>query len=104
VVFTLICFALGEVTLSPRFYDYCSRLAPKGQEGLFMGYAFLPVAIGYFIAGRLGGWLVHYFGEVLHRPQSMWFVVAGVGAVTTVAMIVYDRVVKPGGGTDGAAG
>jgi len=96
VVLTLIAFALGEVTLSPRFYDYCSRLAPKGQEGLFMGYAFLPVAIGYFIAGPLGGWLVQYFGEELRRPQQMWFVVVGIGLLTTGLMVLYDRVVKPG--------
>ena len=36
-----------------------------------MGYAFLPIAIGYFIAGPLGGYLLHYFGDILHRPQRM---------------------------------
>ncbi len=95
VVVTLICFAIGEVTLSPRFYDYCSRLAPPGQEGLFMGYAFLPVAIGYLVAGKLGGWMVRYFGQDLGKPQLMWFVVTGVGLGATVLMILYDRYVRP---------
>ncbi len=51
--------ALGEITQSARYYEYISRLAPSGQQGLYMGYAFLPIAIGYFIAGPLGGYLLH---------------------------------------------
>lgn len=95
VVAALFVLAMGEITLSPRFYEYCSRLAPPGQQGLFMGFAFLPVAIGYFIAGPLGGWLVRHYGEELHTPNRMWFVVTGVGLLTTALMIAYHRFVKP---------
>lgn len=96
VVLTLIILALGEVTQSARYYEYISRLAPEGQQGLYMGYAFLPIAIGYFIAGPLGGYLVHHFGDVLHRPQQMWWVVTACGVAGTILMLVYDRVFKPG--------
>ena len=92
----LVVLALGEITQSARYYEYISRLAPSGQQGLYMGYAFLPIAIGYFIAGPLGGYLLHYFGDVAHRPQQMWWVVTGVGIAGTVLMVVYDRVFKPG--------
>jgi MFS family permease len=61
-----------------------------------MGYAFLPIAIGYFIGGPLGGYLVHHFGEVLHRPQLMWWVIAAIGVVTAGLTWLYDRIVKPG--------
>ncbi len=94
-VLTLFVLALGEITQSPRYYEYVSRLAPPGREGLFMGYAFLPIAIGYFIGGILGGSLLHYFGEVLHQPQRMWWVVSGIGVATTLLMLLYDRFVKP---------
>ena len=43
---TLVVLALGEMTQSARYYDYISRLAPSGQQGLYMGCAFLPIAIG----------------------------------------------------------
>lgn len=95
IVLALFILALGEITLSPRFYEYVSRLAPSGQQGLYMGYAFLPVAIGYFIAGPLGGWMVHHFGEVLHAPASMWYVAAGVGIATSALMLGYDRFLQP---------
>ena len=95
LVATLVVMALGEVTQASRYYEYCSRLAPAGQQGLYMGYAFLPIAIGYFIAGPLGGYLVHEFGEVLRRPAEMWWVVAGIGAVTAALMWLYDKIAKP---------
>jgi len=100
-VVTLIFVALGEITQVSRYYEYVSRLAPPGQQGLYMGYAFLPIAIGYFIAGPLGGYLVHHFGEVLHRPQQMWWVITAIGILTAILLLAYEKLVKaqtaPGG-------
>jgi len=95
LIAALIVLALGEMTQSARFYEYVSRLAPPGQQGLYMGYAFLPVAIGYFIAGPLGGYLLHEFGDVLHRPRQMWWVVTAIGLTGAVLMVIYDKVFKP---------
>jgi dipeptide/tripeptide permease len=96
-VVALVFVAFGEVIQVSRYYEYISRLAPPGQQGLYMGFAFLPIAIGYFIAGPLGGALVHYYGQVLHRPQQMWWVISGVGVLTAMLLWIYDRVVKPSG-------
>jgi MFS family permease len=98
LIAALIVLALGEMTQSARYYEYISRLAPSGQQGLYMGYAFLPIAIGYFIAGPLGGYLLHEFGDVLHRPRQMWWVVTAIGLVGAVLMVIYDKVFKPGEG------
>jgi POT family proton-dependent oligopeptide transporter len=94
-VVMLVVMALGEITQASRYYEYCSRLAPPGQQGLYMGYAFLPIAIGYFIAGLLGGYLLREFGEVLHEPQQMWWVVVAIGVVTAALMWLYDKIVGP---------
>ena len=88
----LVIVAIGEVTQASRYYEYCSRLAPEGQQGLYMGYAFLPIAIGYFIAGPLGGYLLHEFGDVLQEPNRMWWVVVAIGVSTAVLMLFYDQV------------
>jgi proton-dependent oligopeptide transporter, POT family len=90
---TLFVVALGEALQASRFYEYCSRLAPQGQEGVFMGYAFLPIAIGFLIAGQIGGRLVRYFGDVRHEPAQLWIVVCGIGLATALALVIYDRVV-----------
>jgi dipeptide/tripeptide permease len=96
LIASLVVLALGEMTQSARYYEYISRLAPPGQQGLYMGYAFLPIALGYFVAGPLGGYLLHQFGDVLHRPQQMWWTVTGVGVAGTALMVIYNRVFKPG--------
>ena len=91
----LVVLALGELLQASRYYEYCSRLAPPGQQGLYMGYAFLPIAIGYAIAGPLGGFLVKEFGEVLDRPAEMWWVIAAIGVLTAALMQLYGKIVKP---------
>jgi predicted MFS family arabinose efflux permease len=96
IVATLLVVALGEALQASRFYEYCSRLAPRGQESVFIGYAFLPIAIGFLIAGQIGGRLVRYFGDVLHAPAQLWIVVCAIGLATSAALIVYDRLVVGG--------
>lgn len=95
LVAALIVLAIGEVIQAPRYYEYVSRLAPAGQQGLFMGYAFLPIGIGYLGGGKLAGFLLHHFGEEVHKPSHMWFVVTAVGLLTTLLMVAYDRWLRP---------
>jgi hypothetical protein len=94
---TLVVVALGELTQQPRYYEYISRLAPAGQQGTYMGFAFLPLGIGSFVAGRIGGKLLHHFGEVQHQPQLFWWAITAIGLATTLLLWIYDRVVKPSG-------
>ena len=93
-VATLIVVAIGEITQQPRYYEYISRLAPPGQQGTYMGFAFLPIGIGSLIGGWFGGTLIHHFGEVTHQPGQMWWVVAGVGVATAALLWIYDRFVR----------
>jgi POT family proton-dependent oligopeptide transporter len=93
-VATLVVVAIGEIVQQPRYYDYISRLAPADQQGTYMGFAFLPLGVGSFVAGPFSGWLMHHFGEELHRPQMVWWWIVGVGVLTTLLLWVYDRVVR----------
>lgn len=94
-ILTLIAVSLGEITQSPRYYEYISRLAPPGQQGTYMGFAFLPIGIGSLIAGWFGGKLMHYFGEVRHQPERIWWAVMAVGVLTALLLWIYDKTVKP---------
>ena len=99
-VLSLFVLALGEIIQSPRYYEYISRLAPPGQQGTYMGFAFLPIGIGSLIGGWFGGTLMHHFGEVVHQPQRVWWAITCVGIVTAVLLWGYDRYFR----TAGAAG
>jgi len=94
-VFSILVLALGEIIQQPRYYEYISRLAPPGQQGTYMGFAFLPIGIGSLIGGWFGGRVMHQFAEVAHQPKRAWWVISGVGLVTTLLLWIYDRVVKP---------
>ena len=93
-VAALVVLAIGEIIQQPRYYDYISRLAPPGQQGTYMGFAFLPLGIGSFVAGKFSGWLMHHFGEEMHRPELVWWSVVGVGIATTLLLWMYDRLVR----------
>ncbi len=93
-ILTLIAVALGEITQSPRYYEYISRLAPSGQQGTYMGFAFLPLGIGSLIGGKFGGFLIHHFGEVKHEPAMMWWVIIAVGVATAILLWIYDKLVR----------
>jgi len=93
-VATLVVVAIGEIIQQPRYYDYISRLAPPDQQGTYMGFAFLPLGIGSFVAGKFSGWLMRHYGEELHQPQMVWWWVIGVGVATTILLWIYDRVVR----------
>ncbi len=94
---SLFVLALGEIIMSPRYYEYISRLAPPGQQGTYMGFAFLPIGIGSLIGGWFGGTVVHHFGEVAHQPARIWWSVTAVGVVTALLLWIYDKAVKTGG-------
>jgi dipeptide/tripeptide permease len=93
-ILSLFVLALGEITQQPRYYDYISRLAPAGQQGTYMGFAFLPIGIGSLIGGWFGGTLLHHFGEVEHRPAMIWWSVVAVGLATTLFLWIYDRLLR----------
>jgi dipeptide/tripeptide permease len=93
-VVSLFVLAVGEIIQAPRYYEYISRLAPAGQQGTYMGFAFLPIGIGSLIGGWFGGTFMHRFGEVQHRPELFWWSVTGIGLVTAAVLWVYDRTVR----------
>lgn len=84
----IMLFAVGEATQAPRFYEYVSFIAPKDQVGTFMGFAFLPIAIGSFTAGILSDWLRSNY---LHtNPAMMWYTLSAIGLTSTFLLIIYN--------------
>jgi proton-dependent oligopeptide transporter, POT family len=94
VIVGVFFYAIGEATQAPRFYEYVSSLAPKNQVGTFMGFAFLPIAIGSLTAGYLADWLrITYMSS---NPSLMWYFLAVIGVATTILMLIYNTFfVKP---------
>jgi dipeptide/tripeptide permease len=55
VALSLIIFAIGEMSTSPKITEYIGRIAPPDKTALYMGCSYIPVAIGYLLAGVVSG-------------------------------------------------
>ena len=95
---SIASMAVGEMMASPRIYEYIGRIAPKGEEGLYLGYANLPVAIGSILGGPLGGSLYQrHIASPLQAGQSpnyliIWVTIAFLGVCSMAGLAIYDRV------------
>ena len=103
VIGGILTFSIGEMIQAPRYYEYISGIAPKGQQGLFQGYAFLPIAIAWFVGGTLGGWLYERFAKEAGSPRTMFLVMFGIGVVAMVLMAVYTAVTSRSAKAEGAS-
>ncbi len=72
----IACFSVGEMLCSPKVSEYLGVIAPAGNKALYMGYANIPMAIGWgygsFFAGQIyaragekAGLALRYLSEVL---------------------------------------
>jgi len=97
LIVSIASMAVGEMLASPRIYEYLGAIAPKGEEGLYLGYANLPIALGSIFGGPLGGRLFETFiSEPMKagRPANslaMWAIIAGIGVVSMAGLAIYDR-------------
>ncbi len=48
---------------SPKMNDYLGVIAPEGQKALYMGYANMPVAIGWAFGSFMGGHIYERMGD-----------------------------------------
>jgi dipeptide/tripeptide permease len=97
LIVSIASMAVGEMMASPRIYEYLGGIAPKGQEGLYVGYANLPIALASILGGPLGGRLFEIFiSEPVKagnpaRPVPMWLIITGIGMLAILGLAVYDR-------------
>lgn len=94
IVIGIFLFSIGEQTQAPRFYEYIASLAPKGQEALFQGYAFLPIAIAWGLGGTLGGWLYQTFAKNANQPSYVFASLFFVGALAACLILLYNYITK----------
>lgn len=91
VAMSVIIFAVGEMTASPKSQEYVASFAPKEKAAMFMGYYFVSMALGNLFGGLLSGWLYQSLAVELSNPMLMWTVIAILGFVTCIALYIFNR-------------
>jgi hypothetical protein len=62
------------------------------MAGMYMGFAFLPIALGYFASGWVGRFLrAHTLGQA----PLMWFGLAGLGLIAAGGIYVLTELLSP---------
>ncbi len=103
IILTVALIAFGELFTSARMYEYIGALAPKGQEGLFLGYASLPVAVGSLTGGPVGAFI---FNEIMAKNATVradgllelvpaqnalgWIILMTIGLVSALAVWIFN--------------
>lgn len=105
--------ALAECFISPRYLEYFSLQAPKGEEGLYLGFSHLHSFFSYLFAFGVSGFLLEKYCPdprlftdasgtldkvayvaATQNAHYIWYVFVGIGAVSAVALFVYSMVVR----------
>lgn len=107
VTLTVGLIAFGELFTSARTFEYIGALAPKGQEGLFLGYANLPLAIGAIVGGPAGAFIFNEImcNKAVKLPSGLleldpfwnsmgWITLMAIGFVSALSMWLYNRWLK----------
>ncbi len=108
MVVGIVFQALAECFISPRYMEYFSLQAPKGEEGLYLGFSqlhsFLSSILGFGLSGIL---LSHYCPDpalyATHEAWEtasadahyIWYWFAGIGIISAITLIVYAKVATP---------
>ena len=98
---------LAETFISPRFLEYFSLQAPKGEEGLYLGFShlhsFLSSILGFLLSGSL---LDKYCPEptlfatteewsaAAANAHYIWYYFGAIALVSAIALIIYGQVTK----------
>lgn len=107
MVLGIVIQALAECFISPRYLEYFSLQAPKGEEGMYLGFShlhsFLASIFGFGISGVL---LNHYcpdphlfatheeWLDASANAHHIWYYFAVIGLVAAFALLIFSRLTR----------
>lgn len=89
-IMVVAMIAFGELFQASRLFEFIGKMAPKGQEGLYMGYANLPMALGALVGGPLGAYIFNSVMVKQGRPILGWLIIAGIGVASATGILLYS--------------
>ena len=103
----IIVQALAECFISPRYLEYFSLQAPKGEEGMYLGFShlhsFLSSIFGFGLAGIL---LTKYCPDpTLFETHAaweaasvnahyIWYYFAAIGLIAAIALLLFAKITE----------
>jgi proton-dependent oligopeptide transporter, POT family len=66
---SILIFAVGEMAASPKITEYIGKIAPPSQVAFYIGTSYLPLGLGYFLAGILAGNVYGQMSDKVYLTQ-----------------------------------
>lgn len=83
----MVVLSLGEVIWSPKLSEYTAAIAPKGQEGAYLGMSMMPWFIAKMAVSAMSGHMLQRWSpagsgvkleagqlDFWHSPSAMWLI------------------------------
>ncbi len=103
----IIFQGLAESFISPRFLEYFSLQAPKGEEGMYLGFSHLHSFISSILGFGLSGYLLDAYcpdprkfasheawQAAASNAHYIWYVFATIALVSAISLIIYGKVIR----------
>ena len=115
-VMALLCMVLvtvGEVVWSPKLYEYTAAIAPKGQEGTYLGLSLVPWFLAKTLVSAFSGHLLEHWSpetvtlngvvtplkqamithqlDYWHRPEAMWMLLGSYALVGCIIAAFMEK-------------
>lgn len=102
----IVVQGLAECFISPRYLEFFSKQAPKGEEGLYLGFGHLHSFVANFLGFGLSGYLLtkycpdpktlapDQFATAYVDANYIWYYFAAIGLASAVALFIYAKVTK----------
>jgi dipeptide/tripeptide permease len=99
--------ALGESFISPRFLEFFSLQAPKGEEGMYLGFSHLHSFFASILGFGLSGYLLSKYcpdprlfenheawKAASANAHYIWYYFAAIALTSAISLIIYGKVIK----------
>ncbi|GGK42046.1 MULTISPECIES: MFS transporter [Flavobacteriaceae] len=107
MVLGIVLQGLAESFISPRFLQFFSLQAPKGEEGLYLGFSHLHSFISSVVGFGLSGYLLSKYcpepklfetheawQAASANAHYIWYYFAGIALFSAISLIVYGKVIE----------
>jgi dipeptide/tripeptide permease len=102
----IVIQGLAESFISPRYLEFFSLQAPKGEEGLYLGFGHLHSFFSSLLGFGLSGYLLAAYcpdprtlapEQAVHaydKANYIWFYFTAIGLASALALYVYAAVTR----------
>jgi dipeptide/tripeptide permease len=106
MIIGIVFQGLAECFISPRYLEFFSLQAPKGQEGTYLGFAHLYNFFSSLLGFGLSGYLLTRYcpdpktlssEQLVHaydHANYIWYYFAVIGLLAAIALFIYGKVVE----------